>query len=70
MSGILQANPDLLGIARIANQDTQEMAKPWASSEKKGEDAVLQGTGELGWRIGVGCCREKAPWDKRGGVGV
>lgn len=27
------------------------MAKPWASSEEKGEDALLQGTGELGWVV-------------------
>ena len=56
MSIILQAKTSLLGVARIANQDRQEMANPWASPEKKGEDALLQ---EMG-RVGSGCVKKKS----------
>ena len=38
----------LLALARIANQDTQELANPCASSERKGEDALLQVRGRRG----------------------
>lgn len=51
-----------MGVARIANQDRQEMANPWASPEKKGEDALLE---EMG-RVGSGCGKEKVHWDKLG----
>ena len=62
MSIILQAKTSLLGITRIANQDRQDMADPWASSEKKGEDALLQ---EMG-RVGRGCGKDKVRWDELG----